>query len=46
MTNICMADEFLNVLPKVYTKEDSIQLRSIFINNWATHQLLLDKARH
>jgi hypothetical protein len=40
-----MADEFLKVLPETYTKEDSIQLRSIFINDWATHQLLLDKAR-
>jgi len=40
-----MADDFLKVLPEGYTKEDSIQLRSIFINHWATHQLLLDKAR-
>lgn len=40
-----MADEFLKALPEAYTKEDSVQLRSIFINNWATHQLLLDKAR-
>ncbi len=40
-----MADDFLQALPEGYTKEDSIQLRSIFINNWATHQLLLEKAR-
>lgn len=40
-----MADEFLKALPEGYTEEDSLQLRSIFINNWATHQLLLDKAQ-
>lgn len=40
-----MADDFLKALPEGYTKEDSIQLRSIFINDWATHQLLLEKAR-
>ncbi|MGB5393602.1 MAG: peptidyl-prolyl cis-trans isomerase [Lutimonas sp.] len=38
-------DEFKASLPSNYTKDDSIQLRSSIINNWATNELLLDKAK-
>ncbi|MGB5264000.1 MAG: hypothetical protein WBN28_10415 [Lutimonas sp.] len=38
-------EEFKASLPSNYTKDDSIQLRSSIINNWATNELLLDKAK-
>jgi len=38
-------EEFKASLPSNYTKEDSVQLRSSIINNWATNELLLDKAK-
>ncbi len=38
-------EEFRASLPSNYTKEDSLQLRSSIINNWATNELLLDKAK-
>ncbi len=38
-------EEFRASLPANYAQEDSIQLRSSIINNWATNELLLDKAK-
>jgi hypothetical protein len=37
--------EFEAHLPLNYTYDDSIQLRSSIINNWATNELLLEKAK-
>ncbi|MFD1316349.1 hypothetical protein [Namhaeicola litoreus] len=37
--------DFQAYLPSNYTYDDSIQLRSSIINNWATNELLLEKAK-
>lgn len=39
------SEEFKQFLPKDYSPEDSIALRSSIINGWATNQLLLEKAK-